>query len=144
MWRYLKKWDIRYKKLEMPFLMLFNSVVFVCNYDIFVIFLSCSVKKLRVIVFLYVVDVNLENERLEKFTSFPYITSGYIPLCRLAGENNVLAVYFSMLASAIGKLYIRVFSNRLWRTLHTNRKEKHAHFCMFFKICTPCSPKTIL
>ena len=33
------------KKFEMSFLMLFDGIVFAHNYDIFVIFLPCSVKK---------------------------------------------------------------------------------------------------
>ena len=48
--------------------------------------------------------MNLENERLEKCISFPYVlrTSRYLSLCRFAPKNNLLAVYLSMLA--IGKL----------------------------------------
>ena len=36
---------IRQKILQITFLMFFDSVVFARNYDIFVIFLSCSIKK---------------------------------------------------------------------------------------------------
>ena len=68
------------------FLMLFDSIIPPHNYDIFGIFLSYSVKSKRVIVFQYLVNINLEKERLVKFTLFPYTTSSYISLLDLLGK----------------------------------------------------------
>ena len=52
----------------------------------FFIIINYSVKKLRAVVIQYPVNVNVENERLENFTLFPYTTFGYITLFELPGK----------------------------------------------------------
>ena len=96
----------------MSFLMLFDSVVFVHNYDIFSYFYHVALKGSGRCIPVPV-NTNLENERLEKFTSSLYTTLGYLSLCRFAGKNNLLAVYFNLVA--IGKLYFVLSSLRYTR-----------------------------
>ena len=63
------------------------------------------------IVFQYPVNINLENERLEKNLHCFRILLPFTSHCvSFAGKNNMLAVYFIMLASAIGKLYCLLLS----------------------------------
>ena len=59
----------------MPFLVSVDSFFYARNYDFKINFLAYSVIMLRAVVFKYLVYVDNENGRLEKFMPYPFTES---------------------------------------------------------------------